>query len=276
MELEMLDEPGIFITHIDEFGLPEDPTLNLSGIALQALLNDYTSPVGFRLTIEKKIKPGSGLGSSAAAAAGAVIGANFLLNNFYSKEELVEFAMEGEKIASGVKHADNLAPCIYGGVTLIRSLEPIDIIPMPSPELFVTVVHPQIEVKTSEARNILPKNISLKDATTQWANVAGLIAGFYSNNIPLIGRSLVDVIIEPARAALIPGLEEVKRKCMEHGAVGGGISGSGPSIFMFSQMENVAWKIEKQMMEIYTNLGIPFKTYVTTINPEGVKIISSE
>ena len=140
--------------------------------------------------------------------------------------------MSGEKVASGVKHADNVAPCIYGGITLIRSIFPLDIIPIPAPDLWVTVVHPQIEVRTSDARQILRKEVLLKDAIKQWGNIAGLVAGFIKNDYELIGRTLEDVIIEPVRSILIPGFDEVKQQSKEAGALGGGISGSGPSIFM--------------------------------------------
>src|ERR671928_1113545 len=170
----------------------------------------------------------------------AVGAANRLLGNRFSKEQLIQFAMFGEKVASGVKHADNIAPCIYGGVTLIRSIFPLDIIAIPAPDFFVTVVHPQIEVRTSDARQILRKEVLLKDAIKQWGNIAGLVAGLMKNDFDLVGRSLEDVIIEPVRSILIPGFDRVKKRCKEAGALGGGISGSGPSIFMLSKEEKTA------------------------------------
>ncbi len=272
MEVSLSDEPGIRIKHLDEFNLPTDPEKNVSGVSLMALMQEYEKPIGFDLIINKHIKPGSGLGSSAAAAAGAVVAANHLLGNIYSKEDLVRFAMNGEKLASGVKHADNIAPCIYGGVTLIRSIFPLDIITLPSPTLYVTVVHPQIEVKTSDARQILRKEILLKDAIYQWGNIGGLVAGLMKNDIALISRSLEDVIIEPVRSMLIPGFDEVKKKSKAAGALGGGISGSGPSIFMLSENEIIAKQVEVLMIDIYNKIGVDYKTYVTTINNEGVKI----
>ena len=274
MELELTDEPVINITHTDNYGLPEAPEQNVTGVALQALMDDYGQRVGFNVTVHKYIKPGSGLGSSAAGSAGAVVAANHLLNNQFSNEDLVRFAMNGEKLATGVKHADNVAPCIYGGITLVRSAFPLDIISLASPDLFVTVVHPQIEVKTADARQILRKEVQLKNAIKQWGNIAGLVAGILKNDISLIGRSLEDVIIEPVRSILIPGFDVVKMLSKEAGALGGGISGSGPSIFMLSENENIAKKIEGVMMEIYSGIGIDYKTYVTTINPHGVKIIA--
>jgi len=274
MELTLSNEPGLRIKHIDEYNLPTEPIKNVAGAALIALMEEYTDKnIGFDLTINKIIKPGSGLGSSAASSAGAVVGANHLLSNHFSKQDLVRFAMNGEKVASGVKHADNITPCIYGRVTLIRSIFPLDIIPLAAPPMYVTVVHPQIEVKTSDARQILRKEVQLKDAIKQWGNIAGLVAGFLQNDYALISRSLEDVIIEPIRSILIPGFDEVKTKCKEAGALGGGISGSGPSVFMLSKEESTAKIVEQIMKNIYDKIGVDYHTHVTTINNNGVKII---
>lgn len=272
MRVGLSDEPGIRICHDDAHGLSTIPEQNVAGVALQALMNELPNPVGFEVTIDKRIKPGSGLGSSAASAAGVVVAANHLLGNIFSREKLVQFAMMGEKLASGVKHADNISPCIYGGITLIRSIFPLDIVQLNAPPLFVTVVHPQIEVKTSDARQILRKEVQLKNAIRQWGNIGGLIAGLMKNDYGLIGRSLEDVIIEPVRSMLIPGFDKVKSRCREAGALGGGISGSGPSIFMLSTEETVARQLDYVMTEVYMELGLDFKTYVTTINWEGVKL----
>jgi len=276
MELCLSNEPGIRIRHIDGYDLPTEPAKNVAGAGLIALMDEYADKkIGFDLTVDKCIKPGSGLGSSAASSAGAVVAANYLLDNHFSKEDLVRFAMNGEKLASGVKHADNIAPCIYGGVTLIRSIFPLDIVQLSAPPMYVTVVHPQIEVKTSDARQILRKEVLLKDAIKQWGNIAGLVAGFMKGDYGLISRSLEDVIIEPVRSILIPGFDEVKKKSKEAGALGGGISGSGPSIFMLSKEATVAHEIEKVMVSVFEKVGIDFKTYVTTLNNEGVRIVRS-
>ena len=273
MEVRLLDEKKIVIISADGYPLPLDPMQNTAGAPLVEMLLEIPDRIGFEVTIHKKIKPGSGIGSSAASAAGAVVGANFLLGNIFSKQDLVRFAMFGEKVASGVKHADNIAPGIYGGITLIRSIHPLDIVSIPAPDLFVTIVHPQIEVRTSDARQILRKEVLLKDAIKQWGNIAGLVAGFMQNDLDLIGRSLEDVIIEPVRSILIPGFDEVKLKCKEAGALGGGISGSGPSIFMLSKDEPTAIIIENVMKDIYNRIGLAYYTYVTTINKTGVQII---
>ncbi|MBL0146780.1 MAG: homoserine kinase [Chitinophagaceae bacterium] len=273
MEMRCIDKPIITIHHTDDFNLPLVPEQNVAGAALLALINEYPNKnIGFELIINKIIKPGSGLGSSAASSAGAVAGANYLLNNYFGKTDLIRFAMNGEKVASGVKHADNIAPCIYGGVTLVRSTSNLDIIPLTAPPMYVTVVHPQIEVKTSDARQILRKEVLLKDAIQQWGNIAGLVAGFLQNDYELISRSLEDVIIEPIRSILIPGFDEIKKQCKEVGVIGGGISGSGPSVFMFSKDETTANLAEQIMKAIYNKIGINYYTYVTTINKDGVKI----
>ena len=273
MQIRFSDTPGITIINDDEYNLPTEPEKNVAGAALIALMEEIEPGIGFELTIKKNIKPGSGVGSSAASAAGAVVAANRLLNDRFDQENLVRFAMNGEKLASGVKHADNIAPCIYGGVTLIRSIFPLDIVALSAPTLFVTIVHPQIEVKTSDARSILKHKVLLKDAIKQWGNIAGLVAGLLQSDYELIGRSLEDVIIEPVRSILIPGFDLVKQKSKEAGALGGGISGSGPSIFMLSKDESTALSVEKEMKTIYENLGLDHHTYVTTMNHSGVQFV---
>jgi homoserine kinase len=273
MWMRLTEQPGVTIINKDNYQLPVEPEKNVAGAALLAMLEELTTPVGFELTIHKHIKPGSGVGSSAASSAGAVVAANALLNGVFSKEDLVRFAMNGEKLASGVKHADNIAPCIYGGVTLIRSIHPLDIVSLTAPPLYVTIVHPQIEVRTADARSILKKQVYLKDAIRQWGNIAGLITGLLQSDYELIGRSLEDVLIEPVRSILIPGFNTVKVKSKEAGALGGGISGSGPSIFMLSKDEKTAITVEQEMKRVYEQLGLEHHTYVTTIHSTGVDIV---
>jgi len=273
MELSRKDQPGLTIIHEDSYGLSCDPTGNVAGVALLSLLEDAgLKETGLELRINKQIKPGSGVGSSAASAAGAVVAANILLQQSYQNDELVRFAMNGEKLASGVKHADNIAPCIYGGITLIRSIFPLDIVSLPAPDLYVTIVHPQIEVRTSDARSILKQHILLKDAIRQWGNIAGLVAGLMKGDHTLIGRSLEDVLIEPVRSILIPGFDTVKKKSIEAGALGGGISGSGPSIFMLSSEHLTAQRVEQEMRVIYTAMGLDHHTYVTRICSKGIRV----
>ena len=296
MEMRLVNlaagQAAITIINMDDYHLPTDPAKNVAGAALLAMMEEYTAnsiidaaqgtpkhnewidfaSIGFEIKINKLIKPGSGVGSSAASSAGAVVGANYLLGNPFSKDDLVRFAMNGEKLASGVKHADNIAPCIHGGVTLVRSIFPLEIVALLSPTLYVSIVHPQIEVRTADARSILKQNVQLKDAIKQWGNIAGLVAGLMKGDYDLIGRSLEDVIIEPVRSILIPGFDELKKACKAVGALGGGISGSGPSIFFLSKEKETALAVEKEMKKLYEGLGLAHHTYVTTINQEGVQI----
>lgn len=272
MEMTIIGEKKIIIKSTDGYNLPSDPMQNTAGAPLVEMLQEIDAEVGFEVTITKHIKPGSGIGSSAASAAGSVVGANALLGDIFTKEQMVRFAMSGEKVASGVKHADNVAPCIYGGITLIRSIFPLDIIPIEAPDLWVTVVHPQIEVRTADARQILRKEVLLKDAIKQWGNIAGLVAGFITKDYALIGRSLEDVIIEPVRSILIPGFTDIKTNSKAVGALGGGISGSGPSIFMLSTNEVIANAVKNEMHAVYNAIGLEHNIYVTKINNQGVKV----
>ena len=272
LTIRLTGERGVTIRNLDDFNLPTVPEQNVIGGALLAMLEVLEEGIGFEVDSTKIIKPGSGIGSSAASAAGAVVAANFLLNNRFTKEELVGFAMFGEKVASGAKHADNIAPAIYGGVTLIRSTDPLDIISIPSPRLFVTVLHPLIEVKTSSAREILKKEILLKDAAVQWGNVAGLVAGLMKNDYELISRSLVDHVAEPKRSTLIPGFNDLKQAAMQNGALGAGISGSGPSVFALCRGEADSEAVLKAMKACMDTRGFAYKAYLSPVNRTGAEI----
>ncbi len=272
MEISLINEKKIIIKSANGYPLPENPEENTAGAPIIEMLKEIEEEVGFEIIIHKNIKPGSGLGSSAASAAGAVVGANHLLGNRFAKPDLLRFAMFGEKVASGVKHADNVAPCIYGGITLIRSISPLDVVPLNAPDLYISIVHPQIEVRTADARAVLRQSVQLKQAIKQWGNIAGLVAGICNNDYDLIGRSLEDVIIEPVRSQLIPGFADVKQKSKSVGALGGGISGSGPSIFMISETESIANDVAKEMKSVFDNLEIDNYTYVSKINKNGATI----
>jgi homoserine kinase len=268
-------EPDVRIRHLDPYNLPTDPTRNVAGVALLALLRAVPAGIGFEVEITKGIMPGSGVGSSAASAVGAVVGANALLEQPFTKMQLVDFAMAGEAVASGARHADNIAPAMFGGFTLVRALEPtLDIVALAAPPLWVAVVHPQIEVKTIEARKVLPAAVPLGLAVRQWANVAGLVAGFLTADYDLIGRSLADYIVEPARQALIPGLAEARVRALAAGAIGGGISGSGPSIFMLNKTEATARAVGAALGSVFAELGIAYNTYVGPVATEGAHIVS--
>ena len=274
MIIRKSDVKGIRITKIVGADLPLETENNVAGVAALAMLEEVETEFGFEIEIYKNIKAGSGIGSSAASSAGAVFGINELLGRPFTRKELVKFAMQGEKLASGNAHADNVAPCLLGGFTLVRSSSPLDIIKIDSPsELYATVVHPQIELKTSDARSVLKQTVSLKSAITQWGNVGGLVAGLYTNDYELIGRSLHDEIIEPIRSMLIPGFDLIKKTAYENGALGSGISGSGPSIFALSKGKETAEKIAKAMSAVYDEINLPYEIHVSKVNPDGVSII---
>ncbi|WP_298477138.1 homoserine kinase [uncultured Maribacter sp.] len=275
MVVRKTKEAGIRITKLEGQNLPLETNKNVAGVAGLALLEKAEYTGGFEIEIYKKIKAGSGIGSSAASSTGAVWAMNHLLGNPFSQTELVQFAMEGERLASGVAHADNVAPALFGAFTLVRSYTPLDIVPIKNPsELFATVIHPQIEVKTSDSRKILKTTISLENGIKQWGNVGGLIAGLFMEDYDLIGRSLEDHIIEPIRSILIPGFDSIKEETIKAGALGCGISGSGPSIFTFSKGEETAQKVAEAMKKVYKNIGIDFDIHVSKINTQGIKIIN--
>ena len=273
MIIRKVAEKGIRITKITGADLPLETEKNVAGVAALALLKATQSDFGFEIEIHKKIKAGSGIGSSSASAAGAVFGINELLGRPFTRHELVEFAMKGEVVASGSEHADNVAPCLLGGFTLVRGYNPLDVIRMESPsEIYAVVLHPHIEVKTSDSRAVLSPTIALKDAITQWGNLGGLIAGLYSKDYGLIGRSLQDVIIEPLRKKLIPNFDQVKNSALDAGALGAGISGAGPSIFALCKGQNSAEEVAFAMSNSYLDTGIPFDIHVSRVNAEGVRI----
>lgn len=274
MIIRKSDKKGVRITKIVGADLPLETEKNVAGVAALALLDAAESSFGFEIEIYKKIKAGSGIGSSAASAAGAVFGINALLGIPFSRKELVQFAMQGEKLASGSAHADNVAPALLGGFTLVRSYNPLDIIKIKSPDqMYAAVIHPQIELKTSDARSVLKQNISLKSAIMQWGNVGGLIAGLYTCDYELIGRSLHDEVVEPLRSVLIPGFDAVKSAALLNGALGSGISGSGPSIFALCQGEKIANNVAKAMCAVFDDMKLPYEMHVCKVNDEGIKII---
>lgn len=275
MTVRKTSEKGIRIVKIQGQELPLQTEKNVAGIAGLALLAASSYEGGFEIEIHKRIKPGSGIGSSAASSAGAVWAMNELLGKPFTQLELVQFAMQGEKLASDVAHADNVAPAIFGGFTLVRSYQPLDIVPIPTPEdLYATVIHPQIEIKTSDSRKILRTTISMEKGIQQWGNLGGLIAGLFRSDYELIGRSLEDHIVEPIRSILIPGFDDVKANALKAGALGGGISGSGPSIFALSKGRKTAENVAQSMETTYNTVGIPFDIHISKINAHGVKKIS--
>lgn len=272
--LELTDTGQVEIVSITGCdSLSTDPEKNVVGVVLKAMITASGSSAGFRVIIEKGIMPGSGIGSSAASSAAAVFAGNVLLANRFTLTELVRFAMEGEKLASGTAHADNVAPSLMGGITLIRSYEPLDIIQLNVPrELCCVVIHPEMEIRTSMARGLLDRQLPLETAVRQWGNVGGLVAGLYREDYDLIGRSLLDYVAEPKRSVLIPGFNELKQSALREGALGAGISGSGPSVFALCRGEDVAEKVLEGMKEVMKSSGFGFNAYRSPVSSSGARI----
>jgi homoserine kinase len=267
-------EKGVKITNITGADLTYNVDENAASAVVKKMLNEANADFGIELTIHKGFSPGSGLGSSAASAAGAAFGTNQFLGSPFSELELTKFAMFGEEVACGTPIADNVAAAIYGGFILVRSYNPLEIIKLPVPsELRVVAIHPQIAIKTKDARDVLPTKIALKDAVTQWANVGGLISGLYTDNYNLISNSLVDIIVEPVRKEFIPFFDDVKNSALKARALGAGISGSGPTVFALCKGDEIAKNVYKSIEESYKNRGINFEMFISKVNPKGIKIL---
>lgn len=271
--------PGVQVAKVtgDNGVLPVSARKNTAGVAALALLKELNYSGGVELEVHKDMPLGSGLGSSAASSVGAVVAVNHLLGGPLKKKELLPFAAEGERIACGTAHLDNVAPSLLGGFVFIRSPKELDVIDLNvAKPLFATVIHPKIEVRTEDTRKILRRDVSLQKAVKQWGNVGGLVAGLLMGDYQTISRSLHDEIIEPIRSVLIPGFDEVKTAAIEAGALGGGISGSGPSIFALSSSEETARRSGKAMSEAFDNLGLQNKVYVSSIMKHGARIIAKQ
>lgn len=258
----------------DNKKLSLDPKKNTAGVAIQSLLYALELKKGFDVYLKKKMPLGSGLGSSAASAVAGAFAVNELFGRPFSRKELIPFAMAGEKIASGAAHADNAAPCMLGGIVLVRSYNPFEVISLPAPaKLYVVVVHPDVEVLTKNSRAVLPEKIPMKDGIAQWSNTAALVSGLYADDYGLIGRSVSDHVAEPYRAKLIPCFAEVKAAAMQHGALGCSISGSGPSIFAFCEGKKSAETVAKTMQAEFRKRKIRNTAYISTVNQKGVRVV---
>lgn len=277
MVIRKTSQKGIRITKVEGYDLPLDIDKNVAGVSALAMYNNLQPDCGFDIEIYKQIKPGSGIGSSAASAVGSVFGMNELLGRPFNKTELTNFAMKGEALASKSEHADNLAPAIFGGFTLVKSVKPLEILEMPTPDdLYATIIHPQIEIKTSEARTLLPTQVPLHDATTQWANVGSLVHALHTSNYDLLSRSLQDIIVEPHRKQLIPMFDDIKKSALKVGALGCAISGSGPSIFTLNKGIEVSKNVKDIMNNIYSKTDIQFDIHISKINTQGIKILDQQ
>lgn len=275
--------PGVRITDVsgDQGQLPRDAERNTAGVSVTALLKHLSDAGhsvpsrGVELTIEKGLPIGSGLGSSSASTVAAVVAANEILGRPLSRRDLLPFAMEGERVACGAAHADNVAPALLGGFVLIRSYEPLDVIELPAPAgAWVSVASPSLELKTHDARRVLKRSVSLEAAVAQWGNVAALVAGIFQGDVALMGRALEDKIIEPERAQLIPGFFEVKAAALAAGAFGCSISGSGPSIFALSGSLEAAKAVGTAMRQEFARLSLGSVVHLSRVNPHGAAVLA--
>lgn len=278
VKMYRVDEPGVRIRSIvgDDGRLPLDADRNTVSACVKMLLHDLgiLDSIGVEIELIKHMPIGSGLGSSSASTVAGLYAINVLLGNLLSKEELMPYCVEGERLACGHGHADNVAPALMGGVTLIRGQEALDVVKLPVPnELYAGIVFPQVDVPTRDARQLIKDKVLLKDAVVQWGNIAGLVAGLFQNDYELIGRSMQDVLIEPTRAILIPEFYEMKRIALENGALSFGISGSGPSVVAVSRGEKIACIVTERIKEHLASKGIESYQYVSAVNIEGPKIL---
>jgi len=277
VEMRLTDKPGVTIKRItgDDGKLPLDAAKNTVSASVQHYLQHINRPdVGVEIELHKKMPIGSGLGSSSASTVAGLFAINKLMGDLLTAKELVPFAMKGEELACGYGHADNVAPAIMGGFVLVRSYDPLDVISLPTPEgMYAAIVYPEVDVPTKDARQMIRSKVFLKDAVTQWGNVAGLVSGLFMKDFDLIGRSMKDVLVEPTRSILIPGFEDLRKLAMENGAIGFGISGSGPSVFALATDEATAKKITKAQQKHLNKLNINSKAFVSSVNAEGPREI---
>jgi homoserine kinase len=225
--------------------------------------------------LHKKLPLGSGMGSSAASAAAALMAINTLMGEPMTRKELVPHAMEAERIACGTGHADNVAPSILGGFVLIRDYHPLDLLEVRFPkELCCVLVHPHLEVKTEDSRRILRNSVTIRDAVSQSANAAGLMIGLMNSDFDLIGKCLKDAIAEPVRSVFIPGFDQLKQVAKDAGALGAGISGSGPTVFALCHDVNVANRVGEKIVHHFSLSHLKSDLIVSPVNSVGARVIS--
>lgn len=275
--MRFTDKPGVFISKItgDDGRLPLDPFKNTVSASVQHYLRHIGRPeVGVDIELHKKMPIGSGLGSSSASTVAGLFAINTLMDNLLTNKELIPFAMKGEELACGYGHADNVAPALLGGFVLIRSYEPLDVISLPFPEeMYAAIVYPEVDVPTKDARQMIRSKVLLKDAVTQWGNVAGLVSGLFLKDYDLIGRSMVDVLVEPTRSILIPDFYKMRSLAMEKGAIGFGISGSGPSVFALTKNAETAQVITDTLQRQLKGININSLAFVSPVNKMGPVIL---
>jgi len=275
VEVRFNDTGKIIIETIEGAeGLPFAPEQNVTTVAAKALLDEVGEKRGVTFNIKKTVMPGSGLGSSSSAAVAGAFAVNELLNKPFSKRELLKFAGVGEQLASNQLHFDNVAPSLLGGFSVVRSNKEMDVLSIDYPsDLKIVIAHPQVVVKTKQAKRMLGRTMSISNAVIQFGNVAGLVLGLSSKDYNLIGRSMVDMLAEPVRSTLIPLYNEAKQATLEAGAIGTNIAGSGPTIFSFCKGEESAKAVLDAIKKVYSTSELKVNYYISNINPEGAKRI---
>ncbi|WP_442589077.1 homoserine kinase [Pedobacter sp. AW31-3R] len=275
--MRITDKPGVIISKItgDEGRLPLNPDKNTVSASVQDYLKHIgRTDVGIDIELHKKMPIGSGLGSSSASTVAGLFAVNALFDHQLTNMELVPFAMKGEELACGYGHADNVAPALLGGFVLIRSYEPLDVIALPFPEeLYAAIVYPEVDVPTKDARQMIRSKVLLKDAVKQWGNVAGLVTGLFMKDYDLIGRSMVDGLVEPTRSILIPEFYKMRSIAMEMGAISFGISGSGPSVFALTKDEGTAHLITQALQKLLKDIQINSLSFVSSVNKKGPVVL---
>ena len=277
IKVSKTNQKSITIKSVNGFNLTKDIYKNVSGIAAQALMKKIDIDHGFEIEINKGIKPGSGIGSSAASSAGTVFAINQLLGSPFSLIDLVKFSMEGEKFVSGSFHADNVAPIIFGGITLVRTIRELDVVSLPIPkDLEMIVIRPDIEIKTADSRKVVKKKVKIEKMTQQSANLGSFVSSLYSEDYDLMSRSVIDQVVEPDRAFLIPEFDNIQRISKNSGSIAVGISGSGPSIFSLSNNRITSNKVLESISQHYSSMDIEHDVFISKVNSGGIKIIETK
>lgn len=272
--VEVSEAPGVRVHETSSLGLPTDPAANTAGAGLTRLLEDLGLPFGFEVSVEKGIPLGSGMGGSAASAAAAIVAASALLPRPLEPHELLRYGMHGEQAATGSFHADNLAACLLGGLVLCTPTDPPDVVRIPvPPDLRCVLVNPALRLDTRDARRVLPSTVPLHMHSRQAAALAGLIAGCFSGDLELIGRSLQDVLVEPRRAPLVRGFNEVRSAALAAGALGCSLSGSGPSVFAWCAGDDIAGEVSTRMVSAFEAAGIDARAWVSPVDAPGAKLV---
>lgn len=270
-----IDEPGVFIKAVrGKYEIPGDPEKNTITIPILKVMEDKNVDFGVEVEIEKNIPVAGGLGSSAAGAVAGAVGINYLLGNILDDNKILEYALVAEEKVSGGRHADNIAPCFYGGFVIVRDVFSMEVVRIPFPEdLFCVVIHPHVSLRTEDSRKVLPEKIFLGDVVKQMAHLSCFISGLLLGRKDLLSAVNFDCVAEPVRSRLIPEYRMIKEVALEAGAIGCNISGSGPSVFAFVEGERETEHVGKEMGSVWDRIGLEYDLYVGKVSEQGVRLI---